>query len=218
VREILSDCGIEPAPEVVADLCVYLRELDDWNRKTNLTGLRSVRDMALKHIGDTLVLAEILPAVGRTLLDIGTGAGAPGLVLKLLRPELDVVLVDAARKKISFLHSVIALTGARGVWAEHGRARRNWRPAHFPAPGFDIVVSQAVGTLSGFAKLAEPMLASGGVAIAMKGPRGEEELKTQKLILAGQGWQVAVVRARLPVLGHARLLVCLRRGEGDREV
>jgi len=105
---------------------------------------------------------------------MGSGAGIPGIVLKIERPRLSVVLLDSARKKVSFLNEAIARLGLAGIEAVQGRAED---PKVAERLGrFDIVVSRATWPLAGFLEAAIPYLAAGGRAIAMKGPRADEEL------------------------------------------
>ena len=216
LADLLDAAGVVPSTDLLGVLSSYLRELAFWNRRVNLTGLDGLVDMAGKHVGDTLTLLQVLPERLRTVLDIGTGAGVPGLVLKLLRPEYDMVLVDAVRKKVSFLRAVSAQLGLKGLWVEHGRVGSGNVPTRRPAEGFDLTVSQAVGSLLWFARLAEPLLAHDGLAVAMKGPRGREELEQAQEALADSGWQAEAFLTRVPLLGHERTLILLRQGKGRR--
>ncbi|HID98092.1 MAG TPA: 16S rRNA (guanine(527)-N(7))-methyltransferase RsmG, partial [Thermodesulfobacteriaceae bacterium] len=148
-----------------------------------------------------------------TVLDVGTGAGVPGLILKLLRPDLEIVLADAVRKKVSFLNAVIAFTGLRGIWAEHGRIGDAGIPGRVPIGGFDLVVSQAVTTVEGLVDIAGPMLSQKGIIISMKGPGAEEELKDKKELLQSRGWEIIVRMTRSAVRGYDRRLVLISRHE-----
>jgi 16S rRNA (guanine527-N7)-methyltransferase len=200
-----------PGEKSVGAICAYLEELHGWNRRANLSGLKTRQDMALKHVGDTVLLARALDPGIRTVLDIGTGAGIPGLILKLLLPHLEVVLVDALRKRISFLRTVIALLDISGVWAEQGRVGSDPVPSRVPDGGFDLVVSQAVGAIDELARLAEPLLARQGKVISMKGPGAAMELESAGDALRVRGWTVTPVKADVPVTGHSRTLVTLTR-------
>jgi 16S rRNA (guanine527-N7)-methyltransferase len=212
VTRILREGGFVPSPGIVENLCAYLEGLDAWNRRMNLTGLKDVGEMAVKHVGDTLTLTAALPPSTRTVLDIGTGAGVPGLVLKLLRPDLEIVLVDSIRKRISFLKTVIAVMGLEGVWAEQGRVGTERGVPHGrPEGGFDVIVSQAVGSIDELARMACPLLARQGVVILMKGPKAAGELEAKRDELVGKGWGVELMETRVPVTGHVRNLILLRR-------
>ncbi len=206
VEELLLKGGLIPTEEISRGLMAYLEELYSWNQHVNLTGLKTLEDMALKHIGDTLVLVQHLPGGAYYLLDIGTGAGSPGLVLKLLRRDLEIVLVDAVRKKVSFLNTVIAETGLTGIWAEHGRIG-SYIPRHLPPGGFDIAVSQALGPMAELIDMAGPLISSNGMIIAMKGPHIDMKLGKGDLI----GWRYNIIRTQVPVSGHRRSLIVIQR-------
>ncbi len=194
-------------------LSTYFTELVQWNRKVNLTGLRQPEQMITKHLGDTLVLKNWLPAAGMfTLLDIGTGAGIPGLILKILRPETEVWLLDARRKRISFLHSVIAALGLTGVYAVHGRAGdgKGLDVPHAP-PAFDIVTSQAVGSIKVLSEMAEEFSHTGTKVVAMKGQGGQQELEMVRAWLEARGWHAQTVHGETPVERRKRILVVMHR-------
>ncbi len=164
-----------------------------------------------KHLGDTLVLAHELPVNTGTLLDIGSGAGVPGLLLKILRPELEVVLVDAVRKKVSFLRTIIARLDLEGIKAEHGRVGDTGVPARMPAEGFDLITSRALGSIPCLIKMALPLLSPSGLITAMKGPGGPEELEESMDIVREKRLEVKILEKHLPVLGHGRCLIFFRR-------
>ncbi|NIA08967.1 MAG: 16S rRNA (guanine(527)-N(7))-methyltransferase RsmG [Nitrospiraceae bacterium] len=207
LEELLLKGGLTPTEEISRGLMAYLEELHSWNQHINLTGLKTLEDMALKHIGDTLVLLQHLPKGIHYLLDIGTGAGSPGLVLKFFCPDLNIVLVDAVRKKVSFLNTVIAKTGLTGIWAEHGRVGSTGIPRHSPPGGFDVIVSQAVGPLAELMHMALPLLSVDGLIIAMKGPNIDRELREKGLI----GCKIRIIRAQVPVSGQERSLIVIQR-------
>ena len=212
IRELLDELllrgGLTSTEKLLTDLRTYLEELYSWNQHINLTGLKTLEEMAVKHVGDTLVLVQHLPVGIHHLLDIGTGAGSPGLVLKFFCPDLKIVLVDSVRKKVSFLNTVIAKIGLTGIWAEHGRVGPNWVPRHLPPEGFDVVVSQAVGPLDGLIEMASPLLSTNGLVIAMKGPNVDRELKEKRSYL---GYITNIIRTQTPVGGYRRSLVVMQR-------
>ena len=160
-------------PAAQEQFLLYLRELKLWNARINLTALKTDRDVVLKHFLDSLA---VLPFLGRagSLADLGSGAGFPGVALKLVRPEMRLTLVEAREKRAAFLEYLVAvlkLTEVEVVQAHLTPAQaRQW------GPRFEAVVSRATFPLSRFLELAAPLLAPGGVALALKGPQlpGEE--------------------------------------------
>nr|HDN00541.1 16S rRNA (guanine(527)-N(7))-methyltransferase RsmG [Deltaproteobacteria bacterium] len=211
LNELLHEVGITSSGKLIEDLKVYLGELYSWNQRINLTGLKTIEEMAVKHVGDTLALIRFLPDGIRHILDIGTGPGVPGLILKLFRPDLELILVDAVRKKISFLRAVIATIGLTGIRAEHCRVGPNNIPGHLPPEGFDLIVSQAMGPLDELTRMARPLLSLNGLVIAMKGPKIDKELEGKTAYLQCHGWKTSIISTKTAVGGLRRNLVMLRR-------
>jgi 16S rRNA (guanine527-N7)-methyltransferase len=156
---------------------LYLGELVKWNRKINLTAIRAEREIVLKHFLDSLSVFPFLSGVS-TLLDIGSGAGFPGIPLRLVKPGLSVTLVDAVLKKVDFQRHIIRSLKLQGIEAVHGRVeegaiRMNREEKYGGA------VSRAFADLGTFLGLAYPYLRTGGLAMAMKGERLREEDRRQ---------------------------------------
>lgn len=150
----------------------YLELLLKWSRTYNLTAITDPEEIRVKHFEDSLSLLPFLPSAGR-LLDIGTGAGFPGIPIKIERPDLEVVLLDSQRKKISFCAEVIRRLGLQKISACHGRAED---PKTIKALGFfEAAISRALFSIPDFLKIAKPYLQPGGIAIAMKGENWMEE-------------------------------------------
>jgi len=148
---------------------LYYRELLDWNAKVNLTTIAEPAEAAIKHFLDSVLVMKYMPLAG-TLIDIGTGAGFPGIPLKIMNPELSVVLVEAVRKKASFLKQIIRLLKLQGIEVFNGRIE------DFERCGvFDFAVSRAFSELGLFCRLAAPFIKPGGRLLAMKG-RDKKEL------------------------------------------
>lgn len=156
-----------------SSLQLYLSLIQKWNRRINLTAIDDEEGFRTRHVDDARALLPHLCDAKR-VIDLGTGAGIPGIVLKILRPDLDVTLLDATRKKVSFCAEAIrqlGLTDIRAVWgrAEDERLAR--------AVGkYDLVVSRATWDLARYLPAALLYMKEGSRCIAMKGPRWREEL------------------------------------------
>ena len=189
-------------------------ELLRWNRTHNLTAITDPREVREKHLVDSLTLLPLLTGAQR-LLDLGSGPGFPALPLKIARPALEIVSVDAVGKKIAFQRHVARTLGFTGFTAVHGRAEE--LPGHAAcAAGFDVVTARALGSLPLLARLAGPCLAPGGRLIAMKGAEGAAELATAREELAALGFVCAERRElRLPLSGAERCLLVLKRPSPD---
>ncbi|MBI5892532.1 MAG: 16S rRNA (guanine(527)-N(7))-methyltransferase RsmG [Deltaproteobacteria bacterium] len=166
----------------------YLEELKEWNKKINLTAIKDDKDIIIKHFLDSLILAPFLKSC-KNLLDIGSGAGFPGIPLKIVMPELKVALLDANNKKVSFTNHIIRMLGLKDIETVHARAEdeKIIKKLGKPAPesfnrGFDAVTSRAFAELKDFLKTAKPYAKERGLIISMKGPKGIEELDRAKKI------------------------------------
>jgi 16S rRNA (guanine527-N7)-methyltransferase len=173
-----------------------LDELDDWNQRMNLTAIRERASQMTKHLLDSLSVARFIH--GAHVLDVGTGAGFPGLPLAIVMPQVQFTLLDSTAKKLKFIDHAAQLIGAGNVQTVHTRAE-SFRPHE----RFDTVVSRAVGAVGVFVEWAGHLCIGGGRLLAMKGRYPTEEL--QKL---PSGWKVAAVhRLSVPGLDEERHLV-----------
>ena len=154
---------------------VYLRELLKWNQKINLTAIRSEKGIVLKHFLDSLSVYPYL-SKSSSLLDIGSGAGFPGIPLKMVDPFLEVTLIDSVRKKVDFQKHIIRALGLKGIQAIHGRVQDK-EILQSMTERFDTVISRAFSDLQTLLLLAFPFLKKGGILLAMKGELEKEEIR-----------------------------------------
>ena len=176
--------GIDVPKAALDRFAIHARELLVWNRKINLTAITAAEDVAVKHFLDSILMANLISAES-SLLDIGSGGGFPGLALKCLIPSLQVVLIDAVRKKVSFLNHAIRRLKLTGIEALHTRSEMLAGEPQFEG-AFDVVVSRAFSELSQFVTQALPFLAPGGKILAMKGNPGQDEVQQLHAALARQ--------------------------------
>lgn len=179
-------------------LLAYLALLQKWNAAYNLTAVREPEAMVVKHLLDSL---SILPHVrGRTLIDVGTGAGLPGMVLALVRPALQVTLLDSNGKKIRFLRQVIAELGVKNAQAVQSRVEAF-------AQTFDIVTSRAFATLADMVQGSAQLLAQGGEFLAMKGQRPDAEIAALPVSVS----VVEILPLQVPFLQEERHVLRLKK-------
>jgi len=166
--------GIRLNEKQVESFDLYLRELLKWNQKINLTAIRTEKGIVLKHFLDSL---SAFPYLSKTvsLLDIGSGAGFPGIPLKIIHPPLEITLIDSVRKKIDFQRHIIRMLGLKGLEAIHGRIQDK-EILQSMSGRFDAVISRAFSDLQTLRLLAFPFLKKGGILLAMKGELDEEEI------------------------------------------
>jgi 16S rRNA (guanine527-N7)-methyltransferase len=191
-----AQLGIELSERQAAQLIRLLDELDDWNQRMNLTAIRERGAQITKHLLDSLSVQPFLQ--GERVLDVGTGAGFPGLPLAVTNPQLRFTLLDSTAKKLKFIDHVVGLLSLPNVQTVHTRAE-NFRPPE----RFDIVVSRAVGPVEQFVKWAGHLCVGGGRLLAMKGRDPATELAKLP-----SGWKVAAIhRLNVPALDEERHLV-----------
>ncbi len=169
----LKDLNIILTDKQLQDLDTYYKMLVEYNVHTNLTRITEEKEVYLKHFYDSLTLVKAVNLSNQTLLDVGTGAGFPGLVLKIVFPNLKVVLLDSLNKRITFLKSVIEKLDLKDVKAVHARAEDY---AINNKEKFDVVTSRAVANLNTLSELSIPFVKTGGYFIPMKAD-AKEELK-----------------------------------------
>lgn len=188
----------------------YGELLIEWNEKMNLTGITDPQGVAIKHMLDSAVGAELLPQEAR-LVDVGTGAGFPGIVLKILRPDLEIVLLDSLRKRLNFLEVVIQELELEKVKTVHARAEEAGHKKEL-RESFDIAIARAVSSLPALLELCFPLVKKGGKFIAWKGPKGREEVRDAKraLELLGGG-KVEIIEIALPGADEPRLLIQVKK-------
>ncbi len=161
------------SPDTDASLKSYFELLSLWNTKMNLTSIEGFDAFLEKQVGDVIPLLPYIEEAQR-LLDLGTGPGIPGILLKIMRPDLDVVLIDATRKKTSFCNEAIRKLGLHDIQALQGRAEDTALQKKLSL--FDIVISRATWKLSDYLPIAGRYLSRSGICIAMKGPSWKKEL------------------------------------------
>lgn len=156
---------------------LYKKLLQEWNKKINITSITEDREVDIKHFIDSIVPIKTNLFNGKLkVIDIGTGGGFPGVPLKIINEDLDILLLDSTNKKIRFLDEVIEKLELKNIEAYHGRAEELGRNEQFREK-YDIAISRAVASLDTLSEYALPLVSIGGHFIAMKGPDVEEELK-----------------------------------------
>lgn len=178
IRERLLQCGIPCEEELAEKIAVYHRMLLDWNTRMDLTNVTDENEMIDRHYADSLMaltLPGLLPREGR-LIDVGTGAGLPGMPLALACPGLQVTLMDAQQKRLNFLQAVADELALDNVTLLHSRAEDAGRDsAH--REQYDVAVARAVAPVNVLAEYLLPMVKLGGMALCWKGPALLEEME-----------------------------------------
>ncbi len=188
----------------------YRDLLLEWNKNVNLTAITDPDEIRIKHFEDSLTCLETgLFFPDAKVIDVGTGAGFPGLPLAMARPDISVTLLDSLKKRLLFLEEVIAQTDTKNAKTVHARAEDGGRDKQLREQ-FDIVVSRAVSRLSVLCEYTLPYLKVGGTLIAMKGPSAQEELQeAQNAIKVLGGGEASLQKTALEddSLSHCLVLI-----------
>lgn len=208
VVKALERAGIEASNDVVRQTVLFVEHLKKVNETVNLTAIMDDEAIGTRHLQDCWMLCPYIPNRS-TLIDVGSGAGFPGLALKIARPDIDVTLLDSVRKKTDFLESALELLGVSHARAIHGRAEDIGRDPLY-RDRFDVAVARAVTALPTLLELALPLVKPGGLLIAMKG-LDDETSQSKRALDELRGSLEEVIRYDLPDTDHARSLVLIRK-------
>lgn len=173
-------CRIEIDRETLKKLCIYKDLLKEWNEKINLTAITDDEGVALKHFADCLLLFKYVDIKsGASLIDVGTGAGFPGLVIAAARSDINVTLLDSTGKKLKAVKDIADNMGLKNVTVLHSRAEEAGRSADY-RERFDYATARAVAQLNVLCEYCLPFVALGGSFISMKGAAAKEEIGAAK--------------------------------------
>lgn len=158
----------------------YKELIKEWNEKVNLTAIKDDEGIVKKHFIDSMKVFKFDQLKdAKSVIDIGTGGGFPGIPMKIIKPEINIVLLDSLNKRIKFLDEVIKELQLEGIKAIHGRAEDFAQEVQYRGK-FDVAVSRAVANLTVLSEFCIPYVKVGGYFVAMKGPAVEEEIKQSK--------------------------------------
>lgn len=208
----LRELGVAECPSAADNLLRYSEILREKNKVMNLTAITDPTEIVTRHFLDCAALAPYMPQDGR-VLDVGTGAGFPGIPLKIAFPEVEVVLLDSLNKRVKFLNEVIGQLGLSKITAVHGRAEDFARQKDYREQ-FDLVVSRAVANLSSLSEYCLPYVKVGGRFVSYKSGKLNEELAAaQKAIHVLGGEAKEPVYFQLTGTEDERSFVCIEKGK-----
>ena len=201
--------GIKVSKEILEKLDYFYQLLLEWNEKINLTTIVSEEDVYLKHFYDSLTLIKVIDFNQNiTLCDVGSGAGFPGIVLKIFFPHIKIVLVDSLNKRVIYLNDVIRKLKLQNIEAVH------WRMEDFSRKNeevFDVITARAVASLSVLSEISVRSLKIGGKFVFMKA-NCDSELSTINRILSNLSLDIEEIkRFSLPVENSIRTLICMKK-------
>ncbi len=175
IAPLCAEFGVEINGEIAEKLNLYGNLLLEWNEKINLTAITEPEAVLYKHFYDCILfLKHYNPSKGASLIDVGTGAGFPGMVLKIVRPDLEITLLDSLNKRLVFLNDVIEKLGLEKIKTVHMRAEEAGKSkAH--RESYDIATARAVANLQVLLEYCTPLVKKGGMFVSMKGPSAGDE-------------------------------------------
>lgn len=197
--------------EQVKKFSLYAKLLKEWNEKINLTAITDDEGIVIKHFLDSLSLLPSIQGESPKIIDIGTGAGFPGIPLKIAGEKYKVTLLDSLDKRVKFLNEVCSSLSLKNISAIHGRAEDFGADKKYREQ-YDIAVARAVAALPVLLEYCLPFVKIGGVFIAMKGPDSKEEVNESKKALDVLGGEIEEVRnIILPSSDNERCIIIIRK-------
>ena len=207
-----AEYGISLSDRQMEQYNRYFELLVEWNEKINLTAITEPKEVAIKHMIDSITAYdENLFKDGITVIDVGTGAGFPGLPLKIFCPEIKLTLMDSLNKRIKFLQTVVEELGLKDVECVHARAEEGARNKKY-RESFDIAVSRAVARLPILCEYCLPFVKKGGHFIALKGMQYNDEAdEAAKAIKVMGGSKTEIRPVKLPELDDKRAVITITK-------
>ncbi len=190
IKDLCAEFGVELDELKIKRLNLYGNLLLEWNEKINLTAITEPEAVLYKHFYDCILFFKntVVP-VGASLVDVGTGAGFPGMVLKIVRPDIEVTLIDSLNKRLVFLNEVIEQLSLSGIKTIHMRAEEAGKSKKL-RESFDFATARAVASMPVLLEYCLPLVKKGGQLVAMKGPSAKDEaelcIKAQEILGAGK--------------------------------
>ena len=212
LQKAAAEYGIALSDKQMEQFNRYFELLVEWNEKINLTAITEPKEVAIKHMIDSITAYdEKIFQDGVTVIDVGTGAGFPGLPLKIFCPEIKLTLMDSLNKRIKFLQTVVEELGLQDVECVHARAEEGARNKKY-RESFDIAVSRAVARLPILCEYCLPFVKKGGHFIALKGMQFHEEAEeAAKAIKVMGGSKTEIRPVKLPELDDKRAVITITK-------
>ena len=206
LRRGFAELGLSFSGGQIDAFMKYLLELKKWNKAYNLTGLKKDADIVIKHFLDSLLYLRALPAGPISVVDVGSGAGFPGIPIKLVRPEIKMYLVEPTGKKAVFLRHLTKLVRLSDIYVIEKRIEETDSQQDMPVPA-NAAITRALFDVRDFIKKASHIIREGGTLILSKGPKAEEELEDLRDVT------FEIMTCKLPLTDVRRHIIVLKKGK-----
>jgi 16S rRNA (guanine(527)-N(7))-methyltransferase GidB len=212
LKDSLEKMGISLSENQTQQFFDYKSLLVEWNEKMNLTAITDEREVIIKHFVDSIsILSEVKIEEGAEIIDVGTGAGFPGLPVKIIRPDLKVTLLDSLNKRIGFLDEVCTQLGLENVDNIHSRAEDGGQSPMLREK-FDYCLSRAVANLAVLSEYCLPFVKVGGMFVSLKGPDAVQEIKDAEIAIKKLGGEVErVIKIEIPNSDITHSLIIIKK-------
>lgn len=196
---------------MLAQFMKYKELLLEWNEKINLTAITEDREILLKHFADCVSLVPFINLNNKSVIDVGTGAGFPGIPVKIVSPSIKLTLLDSLNKRINFLSEVVSSLGLNDVSCVHSRAEDGGQNVEFREK-FDVCISRAVADLSILSEYCLPFVKTGGTFISLKGPDAKQEVINALKAIEVLGGEIEnVEKIEIPFTDIVHTLVMIKK-------
>ena len=190
MKEASLEAGLDLTEHQYNQFIMYMRLLQEWNEKINLTAITEDEEVIKKHFIDCIkAFKSNAVKNAKTIIDVGTGAGFPGLPIAIMNPNVKVTLLDSLNKRINFLDTVVAKLGLKNVITIHSRAEDGARKPEF-RENFDVATSRAVANMAVLSEFCLPYVKLNGYFVALKGPAVDEEINDGKKAISTLGGEL----------------------------
>lgn len=210
LRESAEDIGVEIDENMLEQFCEYKNLILEWNEKINLTAITDELEIIVKHFVDSLTINKYIEQ-NKSIIDIGTGGGFPGIPLKILNKGNEMVLFDSLNKRLVVLQEIIKKLGLENIETLHGRAEETFKNKEYREK-YDIATSRAVAALNVLVELMLPAVKVGGICICMKGNNADAEIDSAKNAIKELGGEIIKVeKIILPEFNLERNIVIIKK-------
>lgn len=213
-RVLIEACekiGVEICEEQVVQFMKYKDLLLEWNEKINLTAITDEKEILLKHFVDSVSVLPFIDIKNKSVIDVGTGGGFPGVPLKIACPSARVTLLDSLNKRINFLKEVVSELGLSDVCCVHSRAEDGGQDLNYREK-FDFCVSRAVANLAVLAEYCLPFIKVGGTFVSLKGPDAKDEVILAERAIDVLGGEIDVVeKVQIPFTDINHTLIMIKK-------